>query len=239
MRTLLLLSVLLLSFSSCRFFGGKRIYGEGGWTAEQRRLSPFDGIDVSGALEVQVVQGAQQEVRIEADENLLPYIRTEVRNGMLHIGTKSGVNLRPTKTMKLVVTAPEFRDISASGAVHISSLGEIASRNDLSLEASGASSIDLSVQATELHGDISGASHLSLKGKAQKFSLEASGASHADCLDLLSDESTLDVSGACEAKVYANRQLNVEASGASHVAYRGNATIDQRSSGASSVKKVD
>ena len=46
------------------------------------------------------------------------------------------------------------------------------------------------------------------------------------------------MSGACDAEVFASVKLDVNASGASHVKYKGNATVTRNVSGAGSVKKV-
>ena len=46
------------------------------------------------------------------------------------------------------------------------------------------------------------------------------------------------MSGACDAEVFASVKLDVKASGASDVKYKGNAAVSQHVSGAGNVKKV-
>ena len=58
-------------------------------------------------------------------------------------------------------------------------------------------------------------------------------------MDLLTENTRVDISGASSADVFASVKLDVQASGASGVKYRGAAAVTQDVSGASNVKKVD
>src|SRR3546814_21172017 len=59
------------------------IRGNGRETTENRTLDEFSGIDVGGAYKLQLTCNEQQSLVIRAEENLLPLIKTEVRNGKL------------------------------------------------------------------------------------------------------------------------------------------------------------
>jgi hypothetical protein len=237
-RIFLLLALIVTSLSSCRYFGGERVYGDGNIITQQRSIGTFDGIDVSGAISVQLRIEPTHSVKIEGDQNLLQYIRTEVTNGTLHIYRENGFNVKPTKDMVIYVSAPAIADIEVSGASNVVGKSPLTGDKEMQIHASGASSVELDVNVASLISDLSGACTLKLKGRAEKFSLEASGASTVECIDLVTEETTLDVSGATDVKVTSNKQLTIDATGASSVEYRGNATINQKSSGASSVKKV-
>jgi hypothetical protein len=205
---------------------------------QQRNISGFSGIDVSGALDVQLRIDSSHSVKIEGDQNLLQYIRTELDGDVLRIYRENGFNVQPTKDMVIYVSAPTVTTIDVSGASNVLGKSPLTGNKDVEIRASGASTVNMDVNVASLYGDLSGACTLKLRGQARKFSLEASGASEVECMDLVTDETTLNISGASDVKVTSNKQLNVDASGASNVEYRGNANIDQKSSGASSVKKV-
>ena len=61
------------------------------------------------------------------------------------------------------------------------------------------------------------------------------------CFDLVTDHARLDLSGAADAQVTANKTLGVEVSGSGQVQYKGNATLSPEPSisGSGGVKKVD
>ena len=237
MRKLLLPFAVLILFSSCRFFGGERIRGNGKIVRTQRNLGSFNSIEAGGAVQVHVRQDAANSVTLETDENLLEFLDVFVDGKTLVIRTQKGYNLDPSDDIIIYASAPAFEKLDVSGASKIIGDGTISGDN-LALGASGASEILMNVDVSKLEADLSGASILQLKGNAANFSTGASGASKIKCIDLATEETTLDISGATDAEVTANKQLNIDASGASNIDYRGNANINQKSSGASSVRKI-
>lgn len=237
MRQQLLFVLALFVLSSCRFMGGEKIRGNGNIVSVQRNVGGFHSIDAGGAVELRIKQDAANAVKIETDENLQEYLDVFVDGNTLVIQTKKGYNLNPSEEIIVYASAPTFRNIGVSGASAVISEGAL-SGTDLEIDASGASEIMLNVEMQQVKANLSGASSLELKGKSDRFTTEASGSSKIRCLELTTEETTLDVSGATEAEVSANKKLTIEASGASNVNYRGNPNVNQNSSGASSVRKI-
>jgi hypothetical protein len=227
----------ILLFTSCRFLGGERIRGNGNIVNVERNVGSFHSIQAGGAVEVRVRQDAANTVRIETDENLLEFLDVRTDGNTLVIETRQGYNLDPSDEIIVHASAPQFRSLDISGASKIIG-GNLLTGNELELGASGASELNLEVRVEKLQADLSGASTLRLKGEAKQFTTEGSGSSTIKCMDLATEETTLDLSGASDAEVSATRQLNIDASGASDVKYRGNANVNQKSSGASSVRKL-
>jgi len=54
--------------------------------SEARTVSQFDKVSVSGSGQLLISQGQEQALTIETDDNLLPFIKSEVINGHLRIG---------------------------------------------------------------------------------------------------------------------------------------------------------
>ena len=235
---LLLLTVFILS--SCNYFGGKRVRGNGNITTKEHRTGTFHSVDVGGAIHVYVKQdSAMQPVKVETDENLQDLVEIVERNGVLYISTENHFNLSPTRDVKVYVAAPHFRGLAVSGASWIRSENKLMSNETFELGASGASEIKLELKAPRINAETSGASDITLSGETKDLNLQGSGASHFRCIDLLTENTTVGVSGASSADVFASVKLDVEASGASGVKYRGAAAVNQNLSGASSVRKVD
>src|SRR5580658_3939914 len=63
-----------LWIASCDGILGKRIHGDGNIRTEDRPVSNFKNVEVSGAAKVMVSQDDHFSVKVEGDENLLPYI---------------------------------------------------------------------------------------------------------------------------------------------------------------------
>ena len=92
---------------------------------------------------------------------------------------------------------------------------------------------DLEVE--NLTMDMSGASETTLHGTANNFEIGISGAGDLDAKKLKTRNTSIDISGAGSAIVYAKKTLKIEVSGAGSVQYKGNPKVDQSISGAGSV----
>lgn len=232
----------LVLFTSCHFFGGKHIKGNGNVKKEDRTGNlKFSSIEVENALELHVRQDSAYSINIEADENLLQYIIIKSSGGKLEIYTKEDANLDPTNgaRVKIYVSLPVVKGLGASGASSIIGESLISSNEKLAIDLSGASDADLELKAPTVSIGMSGASGLSLRGETKDLILDGSGASHAECFGLLSENADVEVSGASSAEVFASVKIDANASGASNIKCKGKGALTKDASGASSVEKVD
>lgn len=243
MKKLVLLSFLgLLIFCSCNYMDGKRVKGNGNVVTRDRSTTgKFHSVDASGALSIYVKQDSgQQVVRVEADENLQELIEIHEENGTLYVSPRDNFNLDPSNNaIKIFVTAPQFRSLEVTGASNIYSENRLTSSETLDIHLTGASEGSLEIKAPRINADLTGASHISLSGETKDLDIEGAGASEVKCFELKTENTRLDISGACSAQVFASVKLEVEASGASEVRYKGTPAITQSVSGASSIRKVD
>jgi len=237
-RLLVISSAIIFTLSSCHGWFGHHIRGNGNVTTENRSVDGFDGIDVSGALDVYVTQDSSEAIKIETDANLHEYIITRVENGVLEIYPADHANLDPSRNIKIYVSGRNFKSFQVSGASDIYSNSKIQSNEEITVDASGASKIEMDLKAPKISGQLSGASNLKLSGATKDLTISASGASHAKCFELMSENADVDLSGASSADVFASVSVKGEASGASNVKYKGNATsVAVNTSGAGSVSK--
>jgi len=233
-----ILSVIVLS--SCHYFGGKHVDGNGNIVTRDHTVGPFQRVEVGGAMHVYVKQDSSQgPVKVETDENLQDLIEIRETNGVLYISPVNNYNLDPSKELKVYVTTTQFRGLGVSGASHLHSENKLTSSETMDIDLSGASEIKLDIKAPRINSEISGASTVVLTGETKDFNASGSGASNYKCFDLMTENTTVDISGACNADVFASVKLDVQASGASGVKYRGAAALTQDLSGASGIKKVD
>ncbi|HEY4064570.1 MAG TPA: head GIN domain-containing protein [Puia sp.] len=231
---------LTITLGSCRNFMGKRIHGDGNIKTEDRNVSSFKNVDVSGAAKVYVSQGDKPAVKIEGDENLLQYMEVEQEGDRIIIREKPGFNLIPTGDLRVYVTAPVYNKIDASGACDIIGQTKISNSEDMEMHVSGAGDIKMEVDAPRLRSEVSGSGSIYLKGQTKDVDLDLTGAGHAYCYDLLAENTKIEISGAGSAEVYASVKLDANVSGAGSVSYKGNATeVNQHVSGAGSVHKAD
>ena len=209
------------------------IDGNGNVAHEKRNVAAFSKIDISGRFEVILNQG--KEASLEIDENLLEIIETKVNNNTLFISSTEPIG--NAKVLKLYITTVNLNDIDVSGAIELANKG-VYETEKLEIEVSGAADIDLKLDVKNLFMEMSGASETTLSGSANNFEIEISGAGDLDAKKLNTKNTTVDISGAGSAIVFAKQTLNVNVSGAGSVQYKGNPKIKENVSGAGSVKKL-
>lgn len=241
MKKLIILLYIIpaLVFTSCRGIFGKRVLGDGNIKTETRSVGDFDGVNVSGSIDLYVKQDASRSLRIEADANLLSYLEVYTEGSSLVVRPKNGFNLKPTQDIKVYVSSPLFKKLEASGACDIFSENQVTSAEPLSIDLSGSCDTKIDVKLPKVSADISGACKLELKGETKDFEVDGSGSTDVKCFDLLAENVNISIAGAGDAEVYASAKLEVDVSGAAGVKYKGNASVNQKISGAGSVKKVD
>ena len=239
--TYLLSAVVFFTFisasnSACLYLA-ESVDGNGHVIKQERDVSPFHAIRVGGSFEVSLIQGDRESLVIEADENLMDFIRTEVSGHTLVVETEG--NLRNYDRLKLYITFRELELIDVSGAVNIYGDNTLTF-GDLTIESSGATELTLDLEASSLSMELSGASEIDLAGHCRTANLESSGASELRAGNLETEKFTLNISGAGESTVFVTNTLDVNVSGASQVRYKGNPqTINQETSGAGSISKMD
>jgi len=228
------LTFLLTLQSSCTYgFGG--IKGDGNVVKQDRQLNSFSGLDVGGAFKVFLTQGDKESVTVEADENLLDVISTEVRGNTLVIKTTE--DIRDSEALNIYLTFKNLEEMDISGACHLTGENKMKF-DDLDLECSGASDVELKMGAQKLSLDLSGASQIELYGSAESVDMDLSGASHIDAYDLEVNIYNVDVSGAAHAKIFVTGELSADISGAASLKYKGDAVVKSHDvSGAASMKK--
>jgi hypothetical protein len=205
-----------------------------------KELPSFNAIEVSSAFNVNLSNGKQQAVSIEAPENFIPYYQIEVRNNVLHIElNKSANNVSLNGDMGTIsVSCSKLNSIQLSGASELHGSGSFNAEKFM-LDLSGASKLVMDLETKELHCDISGASKATLNGAVKgAMKLDVSGAACFKGYDLETSTALCDMSGAGKAELKVNSKLQVDASGASSLLYTGdvsNVIVD--ASGASNVAR--
>jgi len=230
--TLSLAGLILISIYSCRIPGVK---GSGNVITQDRQVSNFTGIDIGGAYEVHLRQGDTEGLKIEADDNLMELIQTEVKNGTLCITSKDPI--RKAEKLVLYITFKELDNIEISGAVKLTSKSSISADN-LTITASGAAEINVEVDANHLKFVASGGTDATFSGTATKVKTRISGAGELSAYDLETEEFSLTVSGAANAELNVKESLEVRVSGAAEVYYKGDPKVEKSISGAAKVRRI-
>ena len=151
--------------------------------SEVRTCAPFSSIEAERAVRVVLSQGDTTSVVVKAQDHMLRNIETNVENGVLHIENNNHNNR--TRTLPVVyVTTPTLTSIKASEASFIKSETPFEHLQPLTLEASGASRIQLTGSAERVIIEASEASRIQLTGSAERVIIKASEASYVNVADM-------------------------------------------------------
>jgi len=234
--------ILLVIASVCAACAGpfhpRLIQGSGNVIVEDRAVSGFDRVLVSGAGTVILTQGDEESLSIETDDNLLKYIRTEVKGDTLEIdftdGTMlspgSGISLDPTRGLIFRISVIELKGVQISGAADIEVEKLKTDRFEVNFSGAGSINID-DLNADRLEVEVSGAGDISLAGKVTSQDITLSGLGRYGSFDLESQSASVTISGAGGADLWVTGTLDVVISGAGDVEYFGEPSVNPQISG--------
>ncbi len=211
--TIVFLAACIVLVAGCRWVG---IRGNGHIKTDERPVSAFANIDMSGAFTIEWQSGTPS-LRITTDENLLSFIDSNVSGETLHLRTRE--QIRPTHGVRVVLSSPTRVGARTSGAVKLDAKQLSGAR--FALESRGASRVSLEGNIDELLVDMTGASELAARSLQTKTS-------------------EISTTGAADAEIAVAETLKVAITGAGKITYSGNpATIEKHISGAGSIRHKD
>ena len=204
---------------------------------EVRRVGSFTGVSVGGGIDLFLSYGDEAVAVSASKTEHRDRIKTEISNGILKIWyDHKGISFSGDRKLKAYVSYKTIKSLSGSGGSDIVVDG-IIKTTELRLEISGGSDFHGKVETENLRVNQSGGSDVSIAGKATTLSVDASGGSDFNGFDLVTEICDLEASGGSDIEVTANKELSVEATGASDVHYKGKAVVKAvKASGASEVK---
>jgi len=230
-----LLLLLLISTTSC-MFDGFGIQGNRNVVSETRKVnSDFDAIKVSQGIHVFLSQGNEVEISVEADENIIDLLITEVEGDVLKIYFDK--NVSRAKARNVYLTVDKINSIRTSSGSHVKSEGVLKSKS-ITLESSSGSSIKAELDAQDVTCDTSSGSDIKVSGSTNSFEGDASSGSHINARDLTSENSNVDVSSGADIDVNVSNELTAHASSGGNISYEGNPSVlnKSKSSGGSIYK---
>ncbi len=221
------------------FYIGQSEKGSGNMVTQTREVSGFDRVSVEYPASVLISQGDTEALTIEADDNVLPGLKTDVKGSELRIYYKStdGKHVNPTKLPVITITVKDLSALDFSSAGESTVDGLEAKNLDVSL--SGAGSVKLNnISITNLSLNLSGAGSATASGTADDLSVNISGLGSFNGKDLKCSTASVNISGAGGATVWAEDQLSATISGAGSVSYYGSPEVSKQISGVGGVNHV-
>jgi hypothetical protein len=241
MRYLLIFMVLfgLFMFGARNFHFdsfGFGVKGEGPVKTETRAASDFHAIESSIAGDVEVSVSDNYFVEVQAQETLLPILKTEVENGTLKIYFSENVSY--SEDLKIRVSAPAFDRFSLGGSGVIRATGPIRAEK-MTMEIAGSG--DIVVKESEFgsaSASIAGSGSIELGGKSGALHAEIAGSGDVEAKQLTTNDLDVAISGSGSVSCDVAQHLKASIAGSGDVYYSGQPTVESNVSGSGTVKKI-
>lgn len=232
--TLLIAGMLVLSLNSC-----EKVIGQGPVVTEERNVAAFTMIEAEFPGDVVLVQGANQMVKAQAQENIINDLYTTVNNGILKIKLRNGLRLTTGTSLKVYVTIPVIERISLMGSGNVTA--DQVNSPDMDIKLTGSGNLEIgNLEANAVYSELTGSGNMSIAGGTThdlKARLTGSGDFKAQNFSTVDAEVTLTGSGS--ATVRASNTLKAVISGSGNINYYGNPAVTQNITGSGRLKKKD
>ncbi len=232
--------------------GGEIVRGSGTVITETRAVSGFERVELNGAGDVIITQGDAEALTVEADDNLMAYIETEVKDGTLSLGFTREArnrNIRPSDKIRfhLTVKAVTGLDLLGAGDFTAASLNAgrlevvLAGAGDVQIDGLDADQLEVvlagagdvridALQAEKLVVQLNGAGNVELAGQVVEQGIFLNGAGDYHAGELESQAATVELNGVGNARVWASETLDVRIPGVGSVEYYGSPEVTKEGS---------
>lgn len=204
---------------------------------ESRPLAGFNAIALSAPIKVEVTQGEAETLALEGDEAALADLETVVEQGVLHIRTRSRIQVAGMSKVRARVGA------KALEALRISGSGDIVARElraqGFRIAVSGSGDVRIgALTATRVEVAVSGSGDVTVGGRADFVSTSIAGSGDVNVGKLEAREAKVSIAGSGDATLWARESLNVSIVGSGDVRYYGDPAVKRSVVGAGSVRRA-
>jgi len=202
--------------------------------------SNISQLDVSDLFNVYISFSATEEsVQVEANENLHSLIEMSQSGSELIIGLQKNTSISGAPVLNVYIKTATLSTVKAEGAASVE-FENLLKASKLDLEITGAAKVSGNIEVGDLVANLLGASILNVSGNSDSFDIDAEGASEMIGFDFVTKNLKASLSGGSNISLTINQRLDVTASGASNVYYKGSGVIEKQNlKDASKIVKMD
>jgi len=228
---LLIIGILFLSLASC-------VIGSGNIEREERAVIDFNRVLVGSDIELEIEQGENESIIIEAEENIIPLISTEVKDGELIVKfNRSSIIINKSKPPKIYIIVTDLDEIKLLDDAKVSC--NYLESEVLKIYLETGSSTFLNIDANELYVFASSGSMVSISGKVEKQNIYLKNDVYYLAEDLKSNKCEAQIGNRTNATVNVSNNITAEISSSGNLTYIGNPEIVKKVSFGGSITKVN
>ncbi|HEX2908674.1 MAG TPA: head GIN domain-containing protein [Phototrophicaceae bacterium] len=187
--------------------------GSGKIITETRQIGNFNTLALEGIGDLTIVQGTEQGLTIETDDNIVKHITTEVKGDTLFISYDNRP-FRPSQSIRYTLRVKNFPKLLLKGD------GKVTAN---------------SITTETLAINLEGRSEITLAGSANTQVITIKGDGKYQAQALKTQDARVSIEGLGTADIWAEKTLDIQLSGASKVTYYGTPRLTQKVQGMSTI----
>jgi len=188
--------------------------GSGNLITETRDVSDFDEIVLLGSGDVIVTVTGTESLEIEAEDNIMPLLTSDVVDGRLELGQTESITT--SRGITYTITAAQLVGVTIKGS------GDINGTD---------------IDAISFEAAIEGSGNIDITGTSDDLTVRIEGSGEVDGRDLTSATGTVTIDGSGSAVVNVTDDLTVTINGSGDVEYMGDPVLNQTINGSGSVSR--
>jgi len=214
------IAIISVLITSCDINFNSGIAGNGNVVTEERDAQEtFTMIKASEGLDVYITQSENTSIEVEADENVISLIATDIQNGTLVIHTKESVGR--CKSKKVHVSLPIIEKIVSTSGADVYST-EVLIADNLEVKSNSGADIKIEVEAVHVSCSTSSGADIKISGTADSLTADASSGSDIQARDLSVKDCDASASSGADVTVTVSGKLIANSSSGGDVHYYGN-----------------
>ena len=214
MKTLLLLTALPFAMSHGCAFG---IDGSGKVITENRTVATFNGISLECHANVYFMQGDEQSVKVEAEDNIMSHLKTEVKDMTLEI-KMDDEDVNTHQAINVYVTVKELCLLNLAGSGKVIGKSHINCDN-MTLGVAGSGNIKADIRSLAVKISVTGSGGIDVAGTTTSMDLKIAGSGNVSAKELQAVNTTVAITGSGSSTINSREELNVSITGSGGVRY--------------------
>lgn len=214
------------------------VVGSGKVVNSTIEVSGISSVVFSAPGYLTISQGDAESLTIQGEDNIVPLIVAEVKDGVLTISLQDGALIKTNSMIQYTLVVKDLTAVENVDTGYVVTNGLTV--KDFSYKAynSGKAKLD-GLTATNLTIETIGGGEIVISGTADTLTLINSGTGVFDGADLAVTDAVVTLSGSADSTVNATGKLDVTLSGSGNLLYVGTPTLTQNVTGTGTVSQAE
>ncbi|MBX3065050.1 MAG: DUF2807 domain-containing protein [Anaerolineae bacterium] len=245
----------LVALASCA--GAGMITGSGVIKTEPRTVAGFSSIQLQTSGNIFIEQTGEETLTIEAEDNIIPLLTSDVANGRLVLGSRPNTSYTTTKDITYHITVKALDQVVLTGSGNINvkpintaafnieingsgnvTVDQLDGLQQLSVNIGGSGDATVTAVTTQtVTVNISGSGDVKVAGQGDSQLISVRGSGNYNGEGLTTQSAQVNIAGSGSAVINAAQTLDVLIGGSGSVSYLGSPTINQQITGSGTVNK--